>query len=68
MAESRVTRRTDNKAEADVKAGLAVAPLSGVNAAAKAMYSEGVSMPVVLRVLLYPRLRRATDIPPQNEA
>jgi len=67
MAESVVTRRTDNKAEAEVRAGLAIAPLNGVNAAASAMYREGVSMPVVIRVLLYPRQRRATDLHGQDD-
>lgn len=60
--ESMPSRRRNEQAEAAVRAGLAVAGRSGVNAAASAMYREGISMPVVIRVLLYPRLRRSTDL------
>lgn len=61
MADDERARRSDAKMEEGVRNGVAMAAASGVNAAAKAMYRQGVSMPVVIRVLLYPQQRRAAD-------
>jgi hypothetical protein len=61
MSDEERARRSDAKMEAGVRDGVAMAAASGVNAAAKAMYRQGISMPVVIRVLLYPQQRRAGD-------
>ncbi len=53
--------RTDKKLETAVNRGLAAAMLADIRAGMKVMTDEGVPEDVMVRVLLAPRQRRATD-------
>ncbi|HEX8964720.1 MAG TPA: hypothetical protein VF801_17100 [Rhodocyclaceae bacterium] len=53
--------RVDKKLETAVNRGLAAALLAGIRAGTKVMSEEGVPQDVMVRVLLAPHQRRATD-------
>jgi hypothetical protein len=53
--------RTNKETEAAVNRGLAAALFGGLAAGARVMRDEQVPLHVARRVLLRPRLRRATD-------
>jgi hypothetical protein len=53
--------RSNTEIEAAVNRGLAVANVKGWLAGADQMHKDGVPFHVAARVMLFPKLRRATD-------